>query len=100
MKKLLFALVMLMTGAFAFAAGSPASAMTAGAVTGVSDIVKPGGAIQTVDYWDRHYCYEHPWRCRNRYYYRRHYDRPYYRPYYFNYYRPHYWRYRHRPWWW
>lgn len=92
MRKMLFALAMSVAGAFAFAGASPASAMTAGPVTGLGDVVQSGGATEKVTYWGG-YCYEYPWRCRRRHYYWGHHYRPYYRPHY--YYRHHY-----RPWWW
>jgi hypothetical protein len=81
MRKLLFTLVMLLAGAFGFAAGTPAKAMTAGPVTGMSDIVKSGAATQNV-HWQG-FCWRHPyhWRCRERRYYR-------------------YNRWHDRPWWW
>ena len=85
MRKMLFALAMIMAGAFAFAAGSsPASAMTSGAVTSMSDIMKGSGADKAT-YYRRGYCSEYPWRCRRRHY-RRHHDhyRPWWR-------RRHYW---------
>jgi hypothetical protein len=82
MRKLLFALVMMMTGAFAFGAGAPANAMTAAPVAGVIDVVKADSATQTV-HWRRH-GHRH-WRPYYGYGYRRHHWRPYYygyRPYY------------------
>jgi hypothetical protein len=87
MRKMLFALAVIMAGAFTFAAGSsPASAMTSGAVTSMSDIVKGSGA-DNVTYYRRGggYCYYYPWRCR-RHHYRRHHHhyRPWWR-------RRHYW---------
>jgi hypothetical protein len=85
MRKLLFALAVLMTGAFAFAAGSPASAASAGAVSGLSDVVKSNPTVEKVYHRRRHYYRHH--------YYRRHHYRPYWRPR-FYFYRP-YWR-RHR----
>ena len=56
MRKLLFALVV-MTMGFAFGGGAPASAMTAGAVTGMNDLVKAG--TQAVHY--RYYRHHHRW---------------------------------------
>jgi hypothetical protein len=50
MRKLLFALVIVAMGGFAFAGASPASAMTAGAVTGMSDIVKSDSTVDKVAY--------------------------------------------------
>jgi hypothetical protein len=58
MRKLLFALVV-MTMGFAFGGGTPASAMTAGAVTGMSDIIKPNSSVEQVRCWwryGRRYC--------------------------------------------
>jgi hypothetical protein len=88
MRKMLFALAVIMAGAFAFAAGSsPASAMTAGSVTSMSDIVKGSGLDKVTYYYRRGggYCYYYPWRCR-RHHYRRHHHhyRPWWR-------RRHYW---------
>jgi hypothetical protein len=85
MRKLMFALVMMMTGAFAIGAGTPAKAMTAGTVTGMSDVVKAGGAMQKV-YYRGGFCWRHPyhWRCRDGGYGRHHYRRHYR---------------HHRPWW-
>jgi hypothetical protein len=86
MRKLLFALVMMLAGAFAFGAGTPANAMTAGTVAGMNDVVKTDGGVQKVYHWRRGFCWRYPydWRCRHRgyrpYYYRRHYR-------------------HHRPWW-
>lgn len=99
MRKLLFALAVMMTGAFAFAVGTPASAMTAGPVTSLNDAVKSGAT--DVTYYRRYnYCDDYPWRCR-RHHYRRHYYRPYWRPYYRpyrrHYYRPYYRRHYYRP---
>jgi hypothetical protein len=48
MRKLLFALVVMAMGGFAFAGATPASAMSAGAVTGLSDIVRPEAATEKV----------------------------------------------------
>ena len=88
MKKLLFACAMMTAGAFAFAGASPASAMSAGPVTGMSDIVKSSGTADKVGYYYRRgFCGRYPWRCRGGY-------GPRYR-----YYAPRY-RYYHRPWWW
>jgi hypothetical protein len=94
MRKLLFALVMMLTGAFAFGAGTPANAATAaGPVSGLSEVIKTDAAAQNVQYYYRRhrygyrrgFCWRHPyhWRCR------RGYGRPHY-------YRRHYYR---RPWW-
>jgi hypothetical protein len=87
MRKLLFALVMVMTGAFAFGAATPASAMTAAPVAGMSDAVKTDGVMQKVYHYRRGFCWRHPyhWRCQHRHY-RRHY------------YRRHHHHHR-RPWW-
>jgi hypothetical protein len=96
MKGLLLALAISATGALALGAGSPANAMTAGAVSGMSDIAKPDTLTQKV-WYDRGYCWEFPWRCRHRYYrpyYGYGYYRPYYRPYYSYGYYP-WWGYRH-----
>jgi hypothetical protein len=107
MRKTLFALAMLVTGVFAFGAGTPASAMTVGSVASASDVVKSTGTVEKVHY--RRYgrfCDYYPWRCRRHYGgyryrdygYRRHYG---YRDYgYRQYgwgggYRPYYYR----PWW-
>jgi len=88
MKKLLFAFAMLVMGAFAFS-GTPAQAMPAGAVTGMSDILKPGGTAEPVHYhWRRRgFCWRYPyhWRCRGRGYRRG-----------FCYYNPWHWRCRPR----
>jgi hypothetical protein len=85
MRKLMFALVML-TGAFAFGAGTPATAMTAGPVTSMSDVVKADSAMQKVNHWRRGFCWRHPyhWRCSHRGYRHRYYRRHYR---------------HHRPWW-
>jgi hypothetical protein len=76
MRKLLFALIVTVMGAFAFAGGTPANAMTAGAVTGMSDIVKSGSSIDQVRCWwryGRRYC---SWGHRPRYrWHRRHHNR-------------------------
>jgi hypothetical protein len=92
---MLFALALIMAGAFAFAGGSTsASAMTAGAVTGMNDIVKPSQAEKVTYYgygYRRGYCYHYPWRCRG-YYYR---HRPYWRH---HHHRRHYWRHRRHYW--
>jgi hypothetical protein len=83
MKKLLFALAMLVAGAFAFGTGSPASAaVTASSVTGMSDIVKADNTLSKTHYrrYRRHrYCWYYPysWRCRRHYHYRRHHYRRY-----------------------
>lgn len=77
MRKLLFALALMVMGAFAFAAGTPASAMTAAPVAGMSDVVKADGLTQV-----RH------WRHRRHHYWRHHHRRH------------HYWRYNHRRCWW
>jgi hypothetical protein len=90
MRKMLFALAVMVMGFFAIGAGSPASAATAGAVTALNDVVTSNSATQNITYYRRGYCYYYPWRCR-----RHHYG--YYRPY-----RRH-WRHHHRhhrPWWW
>lgn len=70
MRKLLFALVAVAMGSFAFASGTPASAAVAGAVTSMSDIVKSGGSsiVDQVGYrrhyrGGRHYRHRH-WRPR------------------------------------
>ena len=92
MRKMLFAFAILVTGAFAFAAGSPASAATVNPITGMSNVVQSTETVENVGYRDgyyrrryydrgyyrrRGYCYYYPWRCRGRdYYYRRHYYRP------------------------
>jgi len=58
MRKLLFALVVMAVGGFAIAGSAPASAMTAGAVTGMSDIVKDSSSVQKVyhrGWWHRHH---------------------------------------------
>jgi hypothetical protein len=89
MKKLLFACAMSVAGAFAFTGASPASAMSAGPVTGLSDIVTSSAAAENVGYYYRRgFCGRYPWRCRRGFY------GPRYR-----YYAPRY-RYYHRPWWW
>lgn len=82
MRKLLFALAMLMVGAFAFGTGSPASAaVTAGSVTGMSDIVKADNTLSKTYHRRGRYCWNHPysWRCRRHRH--RHYRRHYYRRY-------------------
>jgi chitodextrinase len=78
MRKLLFALVLMMTGAFAFGAGTPAKAMTAGGITGVGDVVNSTGATEQVYYRRHDWCWYNPysWRCRP-HHYRRHYYRRY-----------------------
>ncbi len=96
MRKLLYALI-LSAGAFAFGSGTPANALTANSVAGMSDVAKPGSVAQNVHWYGyRSYCWEYPWRCRYRPYwgYRRHYYYPrwhrrhhYYRPYYRHHYR-------------
>ena len=78
MRKLLFAFAMMITGAFAFAAGSPASALTAGPVTGMADVVKSDATVNNVTYGG--HCWRHPWHwyCRrHHHHYRRHYYRRY-----------------------
>jgi hypothetical protein len=87
MRKLLFAFVMMVTGAFAFGAGTPANAMTAGAAAGISDVVKADGGLQKAHGWRRGFCWRHPyhWRCRHRGYRHRYYRRHHHR--------------HHRPWW-
>jgi hypothetical protein len=79
MRRLFFALVMLMAGGFMVGAGAPANAMTAGAVTSMSDVVKSDATLNKAYHWRRGFCWRHPyhWRCRHRHY-RRHY-RPYWR---------------------
>jgi hypothetical protein len=80
MRKLFFALAMLMVGAFAFGAGSPAGAVTAGSVTGMSDVVKADNTLGKTHYRRRHYCWYRPysWRCRHRHHHhRRHHYRRY-----------------------
>jgi hypothetical protein len=54
MRKLLFALVVVAMGGFAIAGGTPANAMTAGAVTGMSDIVKDNSSVDQVRCWWRY----------------------------------------------
>jgi hypothetical protein len=98
MRKMLFALAMLVTGAFAFGAGSPASAMTVGSVASASDVVTSAGMVEKVQYWrERRYCDYYPWRCRRHYGYGYR-DYGYRRQYGWGGYRPY--RYRYRPWWW
>jgi hypothetical protein len=64
MRKLIFALAVAATGTLAYAVGTPASAMTAAPVTGMSDVVKQDGTVETVHYrrrhWHRHR--HHHWR--------------------------------------
>lgn len=81
MRKLIFALAMLVVGAFAFGTGTPANAATAGSVTTLADIVKPSNLGEKVHY-RRRFCWRHPyhWRCRRRYHRRYYYRRHYYRP--------------------
>lgn len=88
MRKLFYALAMIMAGAFMFA-GSPAKAATAAApASGIAHMVKSDGAVENVHYRRRH------WRRRRHFGFYPYYYRPYYyRPYY--YYRPHR-RHRHR----
>lgn len=95
MRKMLFALALAAGSVFAFAGGTPASAATVGAVTGLGDVVQSDSGLTSVHYYRRsRFCYEYPWRCRRYgdYGYRRPYwrERRYYRPYYRS----------HRPWWW
>lgn len=62
MRKLLFALAVVVMGGFAFASGTPASAMSAGAVTGLSDLVTSKATTENVHwrpYWHRHGHYRH-----------------------------------------
>lgn len=62
MRRLLFALAVIAIGGFAFTGASPASAMTAGAVTGVNDLVKAGPeAVHWRPYYHRHYRHYRPW---------------------------------------
>jgi hypothetical protein len=63
MRKLLFALAVVVMGGFAFASGTPASAMSAGAVTGISDLVTANPATENVGrrYWHRRWHRRH-WR--------------------------------------
>jgi hypothetical protein len=81
---------MTVAGAFALAGATPASAVPAGPVTGLSDIVTSDAAADTVGYrYRRGFCARYPWRCRRWGY------GPRYR-----YWGPRY-RYRYgRPWWW
>jgi hypothetical protein len=106
MRKMLFALAMLVTGVFAFSAGTPASAMTVGSVASASDVVKSTGAVEKVHDWRYRRYDDYPWRGRRYYGYRRYGYRDYgYRPYYGwgdgyrRHYRPYYRRHD-RPWWW
>jgi len=77
MRKFLFALAMLI-GAFALTAGTPAQAMTAGAVTGMSDIVKADATAEKVYHRRGRFCRWHPynWRCRHRRHHRRYHRGP------------------------
>jgi hypothetical protein len=63
MRKLLFALAVVVMGGFAFANGTPASAMSAGAVTGLSDLVTANPATENVGrrYGYRHRHYRRGW---------------------------------------
>ena len=64
MRKLIFAFAIVLMGAFGFAAGTPASAMTAGPVAGMTDVVKPAGTAEAVHWrrhWHRHYYRHHYW---------------------------------------
>jgi hypothetical protein len=85
MKGLLLALAISATSALAFGGGNPANAMTAGAVTGISDIAKQDTLTQKVGYYGRYYGYYYPGYYYRPYYY---YPRPYYYP-----------RYYYYPWW-
>jgi hypothetical protein len=65
MRKLLFALVVMTMGGFAFAGGSPASAMTAGATAGVNEIIKETSTVDQVR-WVRRCWWSYGHRhCRN-----------------------------------
>lgn len=79
MRKLFFALAMLMVGAFAFGAGTPANAVTAGPVTGMSDVIKADNTLTKTYHRRGRYCWHHPysWRCRRprHRHYRRHHRR-------------------------
>jgi hypothetical protein len=84
MRKLLFALVMMVTGAFAFGGATPASAMAAAPVAGMSDVVKADSAMQQVTYYRygyRRFCWKYPDhpRCYRRRWHR-HYRHDYWRP--------------------
>jgi hypothetical protein len=81
MRKLLFALAIMVTGAFAFAAGSPASAVTAGPVTSMGDIVKSDATLDQVRWYRGGHCWRHPWHWYCRRHHHRHYRRHYYRRY-------------------
>lgn len=94
MRKILFALIVMAMGGFAFAGATPASAMSAGAVTGLSDLVQTDTTAEKVTWvrrcwwsYGRRYC-RTVWRPG---YYG-------YRPYYRRHWRPHrHWR-HHRRW--
>jgi hypothetical protein len=77
MRKLLFALVAVAMGAFAFASGTPASAAAVGAVTAASDIIKTGtsSVSEQVGYRRPHWRHRH-WRHRH---WRRHHRRCFWR---------------------
>lgn len=69
MRKLLFALAVVVMGGFAFASGTPASAMSAGAVTSVGDLVTANPTTENVGsrygyrrHWHRHRHYRRSWR--------------------------------------
>lgn len=68
MRKLIFALAVMVMGGFAMATGTPASAMSAGAVTTIGDIVTANASTESVHwrpYWHRHghhRGYRHGWR--------------------------------------
>jgi hypothetical protein len=74
MKKIKFALI---GAAMAFAAlvggkgAAEAATMSPAPAAAITQIDVGGSAIVKVDYYDRGYCYRHPWRCRHhRYGYR------------------------------
>lgn len=84
MRKLLFALAVVVMGGFAFASGTPASAMSAGALTTMSDVVNSSSTAEKVAWvrtcswrYGRRHCRSY-WRPSWRYGYRRswrHHDR-------------------------
>ena len=64
MRKLIFTLAIAVIGALAYAAGSPASAMTASPVAGMSEIVKSDATVQKV-YHHRRWGHHRHWRFRH-----------------------------------
>ena len=69
MRKTLFALAVMVMGAFAFAAGTPAQAMEAGPLASITGVAKATQAdtVEKVDWRHRRFCWRHPyhWSCRH-----------------------------------